>query len=179
VSPILGIFASSTPSLGDFESIQTFTLTGSQTTVTFSSIPSTYKHLQLRCAINQPGDCVARMRFNSDSSASYTLHTLAGNGSSAAAGAATGQTYMELFYNYVPGISPNSSTVGVIDILDYQNTFKNKTARILSGQDFNGGGNIRFQSGLWINTSAITSISFTAFASDFTANSTFALYGIK
>ena len=50
MSPILGIYASSQQAskLGNFYSIATVLGNGSSSTITFSSIPSTYTHLQLR-----------------------------------------------------------------------------------------------------------------------------------
>jgi hypothetical protein len=72
---------------------------------------------------------------------------------------------------------------GVVDILDYASTSKNKTIRTLSGADINGaGGDLRLSSGLWFATpAAITSITLYANggSSDFAQYSSFALYGIK
>lgn len=190
MAPILGIIASQisghlTPTTG-FVSIATVTLSSSQTTITFSSIPSTYKHLQIR-AIGRNTAAVttaqAKMQMNGDTGNNYAFHQLYGNGSSAAAdGYGTG---------VINGITPSirmtggNSTGGifgatVIDILDYTNTNKYKTARILLGQDQNGSGDVQLVSGLWLSTSAITSLSFTAQSSgDFAANTSFALYGIQ
>jgi N-methylhydantoinase A/oxoprolinase/acetone carboxylase beta subunit len=53
--PILGIIASSKLSaVGDFESIATVTVGG--TSITFSSIPSTYTHLQIRILVSGPAN---------------------------------------------------------------------------------------------------------------------------
>jgi hypothetical protein len=67
----------------------------------------------------------------------------------------------------------------VIDILDYANTNKYKTARGLGGYDTNGGGEILFSSGNWRSTAAITSITLNTDATNWTTATTFALYGIK
>jgi hypothetical protein len=70
-------------------------------------------------------------------------------------------------------------------LLDYQNTNKFKTIRNLQGFDANGDGSgaryyaIRFFSGLWQSTSAITSITITAPNGNWATGSSFALYGIK
>jgi hypothetical protein len=45
--------------------------------------------------------------------------------------------------------------------------------------DNNGSGSLKMMSGLWVNTSAITSITLTHSASNFTTASQFALYGVK
>ena len=67
----------------------------------------------------------------------------------------------------------------VIDLLDYANTSKYKTMRGFGGADRNGAGLISFSSGSWQNTAAITTLTFTLQAGNFTQYSTIALYGIK
>jgi hypothetical protein len=67
-----------------------------------------------------------------------------------------------------------------MDILDYANTSKNKTIRMLSGNDRNGSGDIILISGLWASTSAINQIDLRLeSAANFAQYSQFALYGIK
>ena len=188
--PILGIIASSkSVSLpGTYESIATVTVGGGgSATVEFTSIPATYKHLQVRCFAQTNrgtyGGDAAKIQFNSDTSANYTYHTLRGNGSSASS-----SNEVNLAYGYSVDTGTGvSSTFGaaVIDILDYLDTNKNKTIRTLTGNDINGtiagyGGTVTFISVLWKNTSAITSIKFTPESgSQFNQYSSFALYGIK
>lgn len=166
--------------LGGFESIATTTVgSGGSSSITFSSIPATYKHLQLRhLARNSGNNISARTTFNSDSSSVYTIHELYGDGSSAFAAAQTGIAY------YPTGlVGPNSSSgvfgVSVTDILDYADTNKFKTARTLTGYDGNGSGYVELTSGVWRSTSAITSITIVPNAGSFVQYSHFALYGIK
>jgi hypothetical protein len=74
----------------------------------------------------------------------------------------------------------NSWDTGTTDFLDYTSTTKNKTIRSLLGQDNNGSGYIQFQSDLWINTAAITSLTILSTGGDYINQySQFALYGIK
>lgn len=180
MSPILGILASSRLSaVGDYESIQTFTAgAGGSATITFSSIPSTYTHLQLRFIAAGTSTPALYIKINSDSGANYVRHRLQGNGSTAQASANTGDTQMVIFGS--PGL-PTASTFGatVIDFLDYSNTNKYKTNRILAGVDTNGAGNIEFASNLWMNTAAISSLTITASSGNLAQYSSFALYGIK
>ena len=184
MSPILGIIASSKfAAVGDFESIATVTVgSGGSSSVSFSSIPSTYAHLQIRgiartTAVNNNTNILTQ--FNSDTSANYTQHELYGNGTSAAAFGAANTT------NIIGAIgSPQSATSGtfgafVIDILDYADTNKYKTLRSLSGSDANGSGFVFFNSGLWRSTTAISSIQLTTDGTNFAQYSSFALYGIK
>jgi hypothetical protein len=68
----------------------------------------------------------------------------------------------------------------VLDVLDYANTSKNKTLRSFFGHDRNGTGEIGFDSSLWMKTEEIKSIRFSIVGgSNFVANSSFALYGVK
>ena len=65
--PILGVIASQITghlSTNSFESIQTVTVgSGGQSSISFSSIPSTYKHLQLRCFAAGAGSQRFGIRF--------------------------------------------------------------------------------------------------------------------
>jgi hypothetical protein len=173
----------------DYESIATVSLTGTQTTITFSSIPATYTQLQVRYIAASTrstyGFDQLFMRFNSDTGSNYASHQLIGNGSSATAAAQTSATLITVGDRNIGAAMPSTFGGGVIDILDYANTSKYKTARCLTGIDNNGTYDgtfypyINFSSGLWQSTNAINSISFTAQNGDFKANTRFALYGIK
>jgi len=177
--PILGIFASSV--LGavtatSFESIATVTVgSGGSSTVEFTSIGSTYSHLQVRVYSMSSTANWNKLQFNTDTGSNYTYHQLEGNGSSAVANAGTSQTSIQYAYSY----STTNPLGAVIDILDYANTNKYKTVRTLSGNDSNGSGNVQLMSGLWLSTNAITSIKFINTSGNFNQYSHFALYGIK
>lgn len=167
---------------GSFESIATATGTGSSGTITFSSIPSTYQHLQIRAISRDTGSATAaHMRFNSDSGTNYSLHRLTGNGSTVSAAGFTSQTEITLTYIATDSsYAANIMGVGLIDIHDYASTTKNKTVRYFTGRDNNStNGQISLQSSVWLSTSAITSITLIPVGTAFTTSSTFALYGIK
>jgi len=51
--------------------------------------------------------------------------------------------------------------------------------RGLAGQDRNGAGQISFNSGLWMNTAAVTTLTFTLQSGSFVTYSQLALYGIR
>ena len=116
-----------------------------------------------------------RMRFNSDTAGNYAWHQLQGGGTSVVSGGNTAQTYIAT--GVVGGTSNPSS--GVVDILDYSDTNKYKTARTLAGIDQNGSGIIMFWSGLWQNTNAITRIDFDTNSGNFNQYTSIALYGVK
>lgn len=165
-----------TVSLTDYESIATATGTGSSAFVTFSSIPSTYTHLQIRGIAAGAVNTFADMTFNADTTTSYSQHDIYGDG--AAAGAEAGATRANIPVTALPNVTSVYNSF-IIDILDYANTNKYKTARVLQGRDANGSGTIYFMSGLWQKTNAISSITITSRSGNIAANSSFALYGIK
>lgn len=178
--PILGIIASSvqkTPA-SSFESIASVTPTGTKT-ITFSSIPSTYTSLQIRYSVltATAGDDVF-YRFNSDSGSNYARHFLSGDGSSASA---FGQ-FTETFLVADSGSADTGTTqpmTGIIDVHNYASTTQYKTTRGFNGVDKNGSGFITLNSGLWMSTSAINSITLYTATYNYAAGTTFALYGIK
>jgi hypothetical protein len=188
MAPILGIYASSvSPNVfsTSYESIATVTVgAGGTSSITFSSIPSTYQHLQIRCLMQetQAGTDWDNFNavFNSDTGANYTRHFLEGNGATATAFGAANRS--AAFVGMVSRSGAGASVFGIniIDILDYANTNKYKTVRSLAGFDRNGGGSVGLFSSAWLSTSAITSIVLTADSgSNFSQYSSFALYGIK
>ena len=166
-----------------YESIATVSVgSGGSSTITFSSIPATFTHLQIRVMgrqTNGSADNYANLRFNGDGGSNYSYHHLVGDGSTAAASSATSQTVIYLQRYAAAGAAASIFGASVIDILDYQNTNKNKTIRNLGGNDRNGAGAIYFSSGAWFNTAAVTSITITPASNDWAEYSSFALYGIK
>lgn len=179
---ILGIYASQisghltpVPPYQAYESIATVTVgSGGSSTISFSSIPSTFKHLQIRATLFTTAGGI-NIQYNGDTGSNYTYHQLYGTGTSALANAGTSQSSGYLGYNNGGG---GSYATGIVaDILDYQNTNKYKTHRSLAGTDINGsGGALTFFSGLWLNTAAISSINIIG---TFANYSSFALYGVK
>jgi hypothetical protein len=169
------------PDFGVFESIATTTLGSSTSTVTFSSIPTGYKHLQIRMINRGTGTSAFTIlvRVNGDTGSNYAHHFLEGDGASAVAGGSASQTYITFYAQPKSNATANVFGAYIIDVLDYANTNKNKTFRHLGGFDANGSGYVDLDSGLWMSNSAITSIEFTTGATSFAQYSHFALYGIK
>ena len=164
-----------------YESIATVTVgSGGASYAEFTSIPSTYSHLQIRilASMTASGADDLKIQFNSDTGNNYARHYLGGNGSSAFAGATTTTNAGIVGINTLPTAS-NTFGVAIVDVLDYANTNKLKTMRALGGNDTNGAGYIGLSSTLWQSTSAITSIKLFPFTSTFPQYSSFALYGVK
>ena len=165
----------------DYESIQTVTVgSGGASSVSFSSIPSTYKHLQVRILTRSTfgaNEWPIFVQLNGNGSG-YAYHDLQGNGSAVSASASSSQSLMQLGDTSAANGTANSFGVFIMDILDYADTNKNKTGRTLYGYDLNGSGKVGLRSGLWANTAAVTSLSFGT-GGNFAEYSSFALYGIK
>ena len=179
---IVGVLDIGTPvSTNSYESIATAVGTGSSGVITFSSIPSTYKHLQIRwLAKSSSTASYTWINFNGDTGSNYANHYLYGDGASAVSGAETSQVRLNLYGSITTLTASNVYAVHVVDILDYASTNKNKTLRALGGQDSNGSGTMFLSSGFWTNSStAISSLTITANTGNFTTASQFALYGIK
>lgn len=188
MSPILGIWASQGKNVANpsFESISTVTVgAGGAANVEFTSIPSTYTHLQIRgIGRTALGGSVLDnvvFQFNGDTATNYGVHYLSGDGASVVSGSSTPRDNAIFLRSTGSSATSGNFGVAVCDILDYANTNKFKTIRSLSGYDNNGSGEFFFLSGLWRSTSAITSIKI--FENGNLANlsqyTTFALYGVK
>jgi len=176
---IAGLFAGGVPPVTTaYESIATVTVgSGGLGTASFTSIPQTFKHLQIRGFFNQGGGNWINTNYNSDTSGSYQWHYTYGDGSTRTGGWSGGsnQSLTVCAYNN------NATQFGafVFDILDYTNTNKYKVGRSLIGVDANGSGIIMAPlSNLWMKTDAITRIDL-ASSGTFAQYSSFALYGVK
>ena len=156
---------------GTYEPIATTTLGSGVSSYTFNSIPQTYTHLQIRASLRNGG---SEIQVNGDTGTNYKRHYIYGDGSSTYSGLGGSTTAMSIA-NYTT--SANTFAGNIIDILDYTNTNKYKTFRVLGGFDANGSGEVILFSGLWLSNNAINSIKFQA--GTIAQYSHIALYGIK
>ena len=175
----------------DFESIATVTVgSGGSSFAEFTSIPSTYKHLQIRMFSRYTGyqnsGAPVYLQFNSDTGSNYSLHRLLGyanlSETGISASAAANQTYMQAGYTTGGSTTTNMFSIQTTDILEYANTNTYKTIRTLNGYDSNTDTGYRsagIYSGSWRSTSAITSIKIFPDTDSWAQYSSFALYGIK
>jgi hypothetical protein len=166
----------------NFDSIATTTVgSGGASSISFTSIPSTYTHLQIRILGRTNRAAISdalKVQFNSDTTSNYSEHDLYADGgtlSTAANASSSGYIYR------LTGSSATASVFGaiVVDIIDYANTNKVKVLKAIGGYDSNGSGEIYFTSNGWYSTSAITRIDLTPLGTSINQYSSFALYGIK
>lgn len=170
--PPLGFKQFVAASTTSFESIATVSVgAGGSSSISFSSIPSTYKHLQIRGFVaDNATNSNFELSFNG--SAGTKAHRLMGDGAAATSD----------YYNSAVIYAQRTDTgqfVFITDLFDYTSTAINKTVRTLAGGDKNGAGRVGLWSGFINSTSAITSLSITPTASNFPQYSQLALYGIK
>jgi len=194
MTPMLGITASQisghlVTDILAYDSIQTVTLTTTTAYVDFTSIPGTYRHLQIKWIGKSSATAYdtsnTYMQFNGDTANNYSMHVFYAN-----------QTPSNATYGYFTGIyapdigsgGPNTNanftnqfSSNTIDILNYAATDKYKTSQSVStnAAPSNYYSAIERNSHNWRSTSAITSIRFAPVSSSWAANTTVALYGIK
>jgi hypothetical protein len=166
----------------DYELIATSLPTGSSAATTFSSIPQTYKHLQIRYAVrnNESIDGVRGffIQFAGGGTSDYRSHILLGSGGSISSSSTSLDT--RIVQDFVPANNSTSGAfgIGVIDILDYAVTTKNKTVRMLAGSLASSATRVGLISGARFATDAISTIEVYS-NGNFINGSRISLYGIK
>lgn len=157
------------PAGSTYSTIATQTLGSSASSVTFSSIPSTYTDLVLISNASMTSGQFAYLYFNSDTGSNYSRTELIGTGTSAGSFAAA--NLIPFNFGGTSGQSMNR-----LNVMNYSNTttFKTVLWRNDRADDATLAG-----VGLWRSTSAINTLALTGFSTaTFVAGSTFTLYGI-
>jgi hypothetical protein len=157
-------------------------LTGAGVTRSFTNIPQTYRHLQLRITIRDRFASTATaafLRFNGDASGTYWMHGLRTDGSTASITQNTAIAgYLQIATIPADNVAYGNYASMTVDILDYRNTGKLKTVKTISGWDANGSGYWSMLSGVWNNTAAITSIQCGADSLGDATDTIITLYGV-
>ena len=135
-----------------------------------------YTHLQIRYITYASNGSYLSVQFNSDTGTNYRWHQANSDGATVSAGDGGADTRIALPRG---GNAANIFGVGIVDILDYANTNKNKVVRAFGGKDQNGTGYVDYTSGVWLSTSAITSITLYHASLTLPQYTRFALYGIR
>jgi hypothetical protein len=153
--------------------LATVTLGASAASVTFGSIPATYRDLIIVATATATQSTFGRMRFNGDSGTNYFFVRMSGNGSSATStfGSSLGAAYL--------GEIAKSNTGAIlqmnVSVMDYSATDKHKT--LLARADAAATGTDATAS-RWASTAAITSLLIFPDDGSWTSGSTFSLYGV-
>lgn len=165
---------------GGYECIATTILGSTAPSITFSSIPNLYRHLEIRYTAQSSGNNrTLFMRVNGDTTTSYVNSNIAAANTSISANTNTGRTDMLLATLLDPTFEGNVFTTGIITIADYKETSKHKTLRMLAGFNGDSQRNAIFGAGMWAKTNAIDSITLGVVADNMAAGSRFSLYGIR
>jgi hypothetical protein len=195
--PILGVIASSiqkgTPftATGSYDALASYTVpSGGVSSIVFSGFPvnGLYQHLQIRYFIPSTpsaGDNIF-MRLGSssiDTGTNYSWHSLTGFGSgSISSSNEVSVNLLRLLYQNITEAAAFPVS-GVVDILDYASTVKTKVVRNLTGREANSTTSawsvVSSMSGMWNNTSALTTLSIAYGGGNLPQNTRVSIYGVK
>jgi hypothetical protein len=156
--------------------LATVTLGTAKASVTFSSIPATYRDLVLVCDNLKTtlSTSAVFIRFNGASSG-YSNVLMRGNGTDAVS-SSPAATSDRTFVTYSAEPTASNPTNCIVQIMDYSATDKHKT--VLSRSN-NASDATEALAGRYASTSAITSLQVGMDgALSFAAGSTFSLYGV-
>ena len=160
-----------------YTALATLTLTGSDSSITFDSIPATYRDLVLVVSGNTDesgSDSSTALRINGDTASNYSWVYMSGDGSSTTSGSSADS---RIFIGRLPGNSQSIPGTILLQFQDASATDKHKTV-LTRGN--NTAGIVSAHAGRWANTNRITSVTLSRydFAGNFRSGSTFSLYGI-
>lgn len=152
-----------------YKALANITLSSAAASVTFGSIPSTYRDLVLviNGTATSTGEQYFYLYFNNDTGANYSRVEMGGNGSSAASFSAS---------NLIPITLRQGIGNHICQVMDYSATDKHKTVLYRNNQSDSL---VIAGAGRWASTSVITSLKIQTYSSyNLASGTTFALYGI-
>jgi hypothetical protein len=161
-----------------YVALATTTLGSAASSVTFSSIPATYKDLILVVEASTTASGVSLdIRFNADTGSNYSSVEMMGRNNGTTTNAAS-DAYFRIFGNTF-GTTPFQATM---QIMDYSQTNKHKMALVRNSSYDTSLSSylLKAYTGRWGSTSAVTSVSVESLfnSRSFAAGSTFSLYGL-
>ena len=160
-----------------YVALDKITVVSATSSITFSSIPSTYTDLVIvsNFGTTASGNSVG-LRFNGDTGSNYSTTQVNAPTPFGGSWRGTNQTSSTVFGSPIASGTPSTLIAyGTINIPNYSKNNINKS--ILSRYGY-GSGEVIGASGLWRNTNAITSITLVCVGTTLLAGSTFELYGI-
>jgi hypothetical protein len=151
--------------------LATVTLASATGSVTFSSIPATYRDLIVVLSGTRTGNNNIHFRFNDDSGSNYLNVAAAGSGSGTTSLSET------TTYNFVTvyALETNTQLNTIFQVMDYSATDKHKTSLTRFSQ---AGSGVTMFAGRWANTAAINSIRVFTGNNDFGTGTVMSLYGV-
>ena len=161
-------------------------LTGDAATITFTSIPATFKHLQIKWFARNDNDAInveVQLTFNNDTGNNYhRLLTYIDHGNAYTATGEVGQAYLDGGRCAAGQAPADTFDMGEIHINGYASAVGEKAVIVANGNktsDLVGGMLNMVNHGWWdAGVAAITEIDLDASAGNFIAGSVFSLYGL-
>ena len=151
--------------------LATVTLGSSASSVTFSSIPATYRDLVVIVEGETATSGRPVMRFNADTVSNYTSVMMAGGSSTYSA--TTSTTYIDP----IPDYSVTGKFSAIWQVMDYSATDKHKSVLVRLNQ--HAGLVVHATAGRWANTNAVTTVAIlTNNGANYSSGTTFSLYAI-
>jgi hypothetical protein len=157
-----------------YRALANITLGTAASSVTFLSIPATYRDLLVIFNGAGSADLEGRIRLNSDTGSNYNYVRMSGSGSAITSVSGASQTS-----GFVSAIAKATTTGALqmnINIMDYSATDKHTT--IISRANQSATGTEAFAN-RWANTSAVTSVQILTSSGNWAIGTTAALYGIE
>lgn len=188
---LLGAVGASGPLANSFDLLQTVDITSLTTSVTFSSLVSTYgadyQHLEIRIVgrtdrggSNQDSNI---LNINGQT-ANHRAHRIYYDGSNL--GSNFRDSDPHIYFGQIAATDSSAGAFGtnIASILDPFSTTKNTTVMALDSSVAEGTGGgpgtyIHFISGLYISTDAVDQLQISAVTGQYVAGSRISLYGIK
>jgi hypothetical protein len=154
--------------------LATVTLGSSASSVTFSSIPATYRDLILITnGASNIADDFAYLRFNADTGSNYSWVQMGAVDASPFSSSTTTTSWRTSTFR-----PSGSRSMTKIQIMDYSATDKHKTGLIRDDSQYDSTLAVRAYASRWASTSAITSIQYLTTAGNLNAGFTLSLYGV-
>lgn len=178
---LLGLVASSGAS-DAMQLISSTTLTTTSSTIDFSSIPSTFKHLQIRISSRSTDtNSPFYLTLNGDTGITYSRQIMDSTGSTTIAHTSASGNQTSFYAGFqAPSSAPaNAFSSAVITLTDYKNTNTLTTMRSTYGLATSGGQyKIGMSGGVWNSLSAVNRVTFSGQVGGFAIGTTISLYGI-
>ncbi len=162
-----------------YDPIATFTLTGPNDQITFSSIPGTYTDLRV-VFVGRMNTTASVFNFfvNGDTTSLYSNTFLTGDGTTASSNRVQNVKYWGPSSSAT--LSATIPALVTIDVFNYASTSVNKAGLVTGSYDQNGSGITSVAVSLYRSTNAITSVTIgnSGFNNFATGATTVTLYGI-
>ena len=160
-----------------YDLIASNVLGSSAASVTFSSIPATYRDLVLVTQyLSTSTNTYAILRFNSDSGSNYQHVYMSGSSGSTYSGSGSFTGVLSVYWTAANSTGP---VLGIYHIMDSSATDKHKTVLSRTNTDNTSRNGVEAFANRWANTAAITQIDVVGGNNNFAAGSSFHLYGIS